>query len=42
MGGFCDILFKVDAVEHDDFAWVFDLFLGVFGVVMIVERDSAA
>lgn len=41
MGGFGDVFFEVDAVKLDDFTGVGDVFLGVFGVVMVVEGDAA-
>lgn len=31
----------MDAIEFDDLTRILDLFLGIFGVVMIVERDPA-
>jgi hypothetical protein len=42
VGGLGDIFLKVNAVEFDDLAGVRDVFLGVLGVVVIVEGDAAA
>ncbi len=42
MGGFGDVFFEVDAVELDNFTGGFDVFLGVFWVVVIVEGDASA